>query len=141
MKVELQHALAMLQPCSVLVHCKNTPIFLLQCHQAPLSPSEFSLFHTSSSAILCRSNSLIYPSVCPPVSFDAALRLICANIINLHCPWLCWREGRECRGEQGTELQCVCMQGGGWPCKIYIFHIKTWQGFLRRLFLPFSLGD
>lgn len=84
-------------------HCKDAPVFLLQCHEAPLSPRQFSLFHALSAVISCRSSSLIYPPGCLPVSFDAAWRLTCAKVINLPCPWLCWREERESRGEQGTQ--------------------------------------
>lgn len=100
MKVKLQCALAMLQDCGALVIAKTHPSSYCS---APLSPREFSLFHALSAVISCRSNSLIYSSGCLPVSFDAALRLTCANVINLPCPWLCWREERDSRGEQGTQ--------------------------------------
>ncbi|KAI1238314.1 hypothetical protein IHE44_0013035 [Lamprotornis superbus] len=44
------------------------------------------------------------PSWMSPSVFDAALRLTCANIINLPHPWLCWREEREYREFHGSGI-------------------------------------
>lgn len=131
-KVKLQRALAVLQHPGVFTHCKNTPIFL---HQAPLNPSEFSLLRTPPAVISCSPKTLIYPSVCPPASLGAALSLACANIINLLCPWACRRAARERGGEQGTQLQSVCVQGDACPATSAFFVLRpgrvSWEGYPR----------
>lgn len=130
----------MLPHRGAFTHCGNPPIFLLRCRQAPLDPREFSLFRTPSAVISCASRSLIYPSVCPLLSLDAASLLACANTINLHCPCVCWREARERRGDGAMRLHCASVGGDACPAKSTFF-ISRPAGFSEKAIPAFHFWE